>query len=361
MEKEAMKTAAAASRVDWLVACLAAALLSACGDQPQRPRDQAVPPLPDYSSADSWAALPDREDAADVTPRGAEDRQATVPADVFFVHPTTYLLGRAWNADPSDADVNRRTEVTAIRNQASIFNSAGRVYAPRYRQAVLYAYTHNDATSLAARELAYSDVERAFDHYLARYRNGRPFILAGHSQGAHHLLRLLEERIAGDKLASNLIAAYLVGTPMPADKLTRTLEGVPLCRAPEQTGCLVSWNTVAPNADRDRFGRIKHYYPTGWELNDSKQLVCSNPLSWTPPIALAGVKSSRQGLLARAPGPPSAACEGGLLTITRPPGRAFRLTRGRKGDYHVYDLPLFHMNVRRNAVVRVSSYLAARN
>jgi hypothetical protein len=337
------------------------AMTPACDRQALRPRDRVTPPAPDYSLAGSWAALPDRDDAADITPRGAVDRQATAPADVFFVHPTTYLLGSVWNADLADADVNHRTDVTAIRNQASVFNSAGRVYAPRYRQAVLYAYTNDDPESLTARELAYLDVERAFDHYLARYRNDRPFILAGHSQGAHHLLRLLEERIAGAQLASDLVAAFLVGAPMPADKLTRTLEGIPLCGAPEQTGCLVSWNTVATNADRERFGRIKHQYPTGWETNEGKKLVCSNPLSWTPPIALAAVKNSRQGSLERAPGPPSAHCDRGLLAITRPPGRAFRLTRGRKGDYHDYDLPLFHMNVRRNAVVRVASYLASRN
>ncbi len=342
------------------IALLAVVVLSACGGEPLRPRDAAEPPAPDYSSPDSWAALPDRLDAADVTPRGAEDRQAIAPADVFFVHPTTYLLGRAWNADLADADVNERTDVTAIRNQAGIFNSAGRVYAPRYRQVVLYGYTHEDAESLAARELAYSDVERAFEYYLTHFRDGRAFILAGHSQGAHHLLRLLEERLAGTELTKELIAAYVVGTPMPADKLSRTLAGIPQCETPEQTGCLVSWNTVAPSADRDRFGQIQHRYPTGWELNGGKELVCSNPLSWTPSIALAAVKKSRQGTLERAPGPPSANCERGLLTIARPPGRAFRLTRGRKGDYHVYDLPLFHMNVRRNAVVRVASHLAAR-
>ncbi len=339
---------------------LTVAVLPACGGQLLRPRDRTPPPAPDYSTAVAWVALPDRVDAADVTPRGGEDRQATAPADVFFVHPTTYLVGRHWNADLANSDVNRTTEVTSIRNQASIFNSAGRVYAPRYRQGVLYAYTHDDAESLAARELAYGDVERAFDHYLAHYRAGRPFILAGHSQGAHHLLRLLEERVEGSELAAELVAAYLVGLPMPADKLTRTLEGTPLCLTPEQTGCLISWNTIAPNGDRDRFRRIKHHYPTGWEVNGTKKLVCSNPLSWTPGIALAAVSGSRQGPPQRAPGPPSAHCDDGLLTIAPPPGRSFRLTRGRKGDYHRYDLPLFHMNVRRNAAVRVASYLATR-
>ena len=63
----------------------------------------------------------------------------------------------------------------------------------------------------AAFELAYSDVLRAFDYYLAHENHGRPFILASHSQGSLHALRLIQERLAGKPLQKQLVAAYLIG------------------------------------------------------------------------------------------------------------------------------------------------------
>ena len=48
-----------------------------------------APPAPDYAKPEHWAALPDREDAADFTPGGVSDGQASASVDVFFVHPTT--------------------------------------------------------------------------------------------------------------------------------------------------------------------------------------------------------------------------------------------------------------------------------
>jgi len=325
------------------------------------------PPAPDYRLHAAWAALPESEDSADIAPRGAQDRQAKAEVDVFFVHPTTYLLGGRWNATLGTNRIDQRTDLTTIRNQASVFNGAGRIYAPRFRQAILYAYLHDDADSLKARALAYSDVARAFDAYLEHHSAGRPFILAGHSQGAHHLLRLLEERLADPELRQRLVAAYLVGVPMPADKLERTLNGIPQCISERQTGCLVSWNTVASWADRSRFSSIAHYYPAGWESNAGKVLVCSNPLSWRDgekPAASAGprraVAVSHRGPLLRAPGPASARCAEGLLEIEDPRGPSFRLTRGRKGDYHVFDLSLFHLDIRENARLRAESYLAGR-
>lgn len=129
------------------------------------------PPPPDYANPAHWAALPDREDAADEVPLGADpDAQASARVNAFFVHPTTYYRTRAWNQPLDDADVNRFTDEVVIRGAASVFNACCRVYAPRYRQAALGALPLFDDTRDGARavELAYRDVEAAFDHSLAR-------------------------------------------------------------------------------------------------------------------------------------------------------------------------------------------------
>lgn len=350
------------------VALLAALLAQGAGAQLVRPRldfsAENAPPVPDYARPEAWAALPQREDGADVTPPGAIDLQGEARVDVFFVHPTTYVVGAGWNAALDDAAVNARTDTGSLRNQASIFNAAGRVYAPRYRQAIFFAWIDHEEESLAARDLAYGDVERAFDHYLAHWREGRPFVLAGHSQGAHHALRLLEERVAGTPLADSLVAAYLLGVPMPADKLARTLPGLPLCHTAAQTGCIVSWNTVGPGVRRWRFDETWHRYPEGWEKNGSKELVCTNPFSWSVDGEAATAKGGRravrpgvEGELRRTDGPEQARCSEGLLVVTPEPGFAFRPRRPLgPGDYHRSDLSLFHFDLRENLARRVDAF-----
>ena len=100
----------------------------------------------------------------------------------------------------------------------------------------------------SAIELAYGDVRAAFRFFLERYSRGRPFILAGHSQGSVLAARLLEQEIAGSGLSERLVAAYLIGGPIN----DAPGPGVPACAAPEQTGCLVAWNARGPRFARQR-------------------------------------------------------------------------------------------------------------
>ena len=82
-----------------------------------------------------------------------------------------------------------------LANQASQFNGCCNVYAPRYREASIFAYLKGDA-KLREQVLgfAYKDVARAFDYFIENYNGGRPFILASHSQGTHHGERLIKRR-----------------------------------------------------------------------------------------------------------------------------------------------------------------------
>ena len=102
------------------------------------------------------------------------------------------------NTDLSQASLfNQKVDKTTIKFQASIFNQAGRVYAPRYRQAHYRSFSpphiegKNDG--IKALLLAYSDIKAAFQYYIKHENKGRPFILAGHSQGSLHLMLLMQE------------------------------------------------------------------------------------------------------------------------------------------------------------------------
>ncbi|WP_374572270.1 DUF3089 domain-containing protein [Phenylobacterium sp.] len=328
----------------------------------------APPPSPDYKDPAAWAARPETADGADVTPpdAGAVNRQATARVDVFFIHPTTYLSSDSWNA-PFDASgrTGRQVDEGVLRFQASAFNGAGRVFAPRYRQASITAFTHPGADSEAAIDLAYQDVRRAFDAYIAHDNHGRPFILAGHSQGSLHAMRLLQERIAGTALQRQLVAAYLVGSSLP-EAIEQA--GIPICRQPAQTGCVINWNSVRAGAgDARRRGQALIWLEGRYQPIGGRPLVCVNPLSWRKdgeaPAALnlgaLPVHGPGQPLEHPKPGLTGARCRDGLTEVTIPlrerAGFSDALTR--IGSYHVFDYNLFYMNVRQNAELRTAAYL----
>ena len=292
------------------------------------------------------------------------------PADVFFIHPTTYLATTISNARYDEPGATRaRLEQGVLRFQASVFNGCCRIYAPRYRQAALGSFlkAKDAAAATAAYELAYQDVERAFDYYISHENHGRPFLLASHSQGSLHAMRLLQERIAGRALQKQLIAAYIVGYALPSD-IARP--GVPVCGTAQSTGCLVDWNTTAADTNEEtrRTSRLiwldGHYQPFA-----TRQPVCVNPLNWLPDSAapaalnLGALPAVLPGQALRAPVSKltGARCDGGLLRVSIPWSQRGGFTNLLTvlGSYHVFDYNLFYLNIRANAAERIAAYRVA--
>jgi hypothetical protein len=326
------------------------------------------PAEPDYANSDSWAALPDRQDAADALPPGVtQDAQATAAVDVFFIHPTTYFGTDNWNQPLDDANVNQLTDYFVMRGQASAFNGCCKIYAPRYRQATIYSFLDNSGNGKAALEVAYGDVERAFDYFLEHYSQGRPFVLASHSQGSVHLRTLLEKRITGTPLRERLVAAYPIGFSIDGELMAKAVPDVPVCQSAQQIGCVVTWNSIGPNAAT--FG-------------DPLKNICVNPLTWhadgtvaesalnigavTYPGTFSGtiadVKTLPQEYLDAKPVEETAVadaqCIGGMLLVKEIRSKLYEARPMGRDNYHVYDYSLFYMNIRKNAEERVAQYLA---
>ena len=123
------------------------------------------PAAPDYTSPSAWAAYPGTASHTDDVPPGLEATHTT-GAPLFFVHPTTYLVPITANAEfaPGGA-VQAGVDAAVMRFQASVFNGCYVIFAPRYRQASLHAITSNTPQGYAADELAYGDVQRAFERW----------------------------------------------------------------------------------------------------------------------------------------------------------------------------------------------------
>jgi hypothetical protein len=314
----------------------------------------ALPPAPDYADLAAWTAHPAKADASDVAPAGEEPLDpARARVDVFYLHPTSYL-GSAWNGPVGNAALDAQTDAGGARIQASAFNGCCAVYGPRYRQAQGHAFIRESADADAAIDVAYADVRTAFRFFLAEHSRGRPFLLAGHSQGAVLAARLLEEEIAGGPLAERLVAAYLIGAPVPAARG----DGLPACDAPDATGCVVAWNARGPR-----------FAGSPFDFHVAGERLCVNPLTWRRDDAPAGAERNEGAVFLDAadsaplPGFASAQCRGGLLIVElhgvpprNLPSRVLDLAMGPE-SYHPIEYQLFYLNLRHNAEARVAAYL----
>jgi hypothetical protein len=276
-----------------VVACCLASCTLACGsdsdDDPGAPSNdagvEAAYTSEIYSDPFHWICLPGKDgdlcrENLDATVLNADGTTSAEPhvfatdpeIDCFYVYPTI-STDQTPNADLT-AD---RAEIEVTREQAARYSSVCNVYAPVYRQVTLAALFNSLGPEAGApdRELAYADVLDAWKHYLANYNRGRPFILTGHSQGAGILRRLVAEEIENDDaLRGRLVSALLIGgglaVPEGAD-VGQDFQKVPVCHAPSETGCAVSFSTflaTEPPPANSFFGKPR----TG-----PGAAVCANP------------------------------------------------------------------------------------
>jgi hypothetical protein len=334
---------------------------------------EAPPPQtgPDYVRVENWLNLPDTVPAgpAEWRPQGTppetlEPRSVAV----FYIHPTTYLQRDRWNAQLGHKDSQERAALF-VRSQASAFNADGRIYAPKYRQAAFGAFLDTSENATRALDLAYSDVARAFERFLVQEPEA-PIVLAGHSQGALHLTRLLRDRVAKDSARSRrIVAAYVVGWPVSIAADVPAM-GLPACSRADQPGCITSWQSFAEPANT---GLITDVYEGSTGFNGQKRrqgdMLCVNPVTGTPapsaPGQSAGTTVPTDAALSDAtlvPGAVGARCERGFLLIT---GRDNELPDMGPfvlpgNNYHVYDYALFWGDIRRDFARRLVAFQAPR-
>ncbi|MEO6091769.1 MAG: DUF3089 domain-containing protein [Novosphingobium sp.] len=321
-----------------------------------------------YDDPGMWFARPGlRNDPVRWLPEGAR-RGGPNGAAVFFIHPTSYLSRDRWNAPLDDAVSRWRAELF-VRGMASPFGDAAEVWAPRYRQAAIGAFLTDRPEANQAVDLAYGDVLEAFDTFIAHEPKDRPIVLAGHSQGALHLIRLLRDRVAGKPLADRIAAAYAIGWAVSPQHDLPAM-GLPACNAPDQAGCVMSWQSFAEPASPPE---VRAGFPAARALDGKRRLdappLCTNPLTGgaganAPASADLGTLipnlTFTSGKLV--PKAVAARCDArGLLLIEGGPERGppdmgpFVLPGN---NYHVYDIPLFWANLRADADRRIAAWRA---
>jgi hypothetical protein len=329
-------------------------LLTACFTPPRRIEKYKVFASPDYSHTENWAALPDKKDSADVVPPGSnlKDEQANALADVFFIHPTLYFKGKSWNAAMDDKKINALVDKYTIRQQASIFNGSCKVYAPRYRQATLASFTNGNGSGQKAIDLAYEDIKKAFEYFLSHYNKNRPFIIAGHSQGAWHGGRLIKEYIDNNpELRKRFIAAYLIG----GNTANKMFVNIPDADSASQTGCCISWHVRKWGTKYNQPKAKAKQWPGFDNVNN---YLCVNPLSWKRDTTTASAILN----LGSVPKDFSRIDKGIFDAKISQQGIIWTHASTKPGylkgeNYHVQDMSLYWLNIRENVALRVKTFI----
>ncbi len=212
----------------------------------------------DYSHAQNWAFLP-QEQAADK------------PVDVFYVYPTIFGGNGPELMDVSSADLREKADVQ-IRINAGVFTDEANLYAPYYRQASIDILWLDKAQEETLLSTGYEDVAAAFEYYMKHLNKGRPFILAGFSQGSMALLNLMEKKFDNPHWRKQLVAAYLIGYSVTTEDLEKH-PWLKMAQGETDTGVIVSYNTQLPG------------YGYSYVLKENSHAI--NPVNWKTDSSVA--------------------------------------------------------------------------
>ena len=313
--------------------------------------DASVAIVPsDYSRAENWIALP---------------AERSCSADVIYLYPTVYYRTSPDVQPvicPIDDKVMRAGAAAVFKKQATAFETAADIFAPYYRQSdgtYALALSNEDKDALLSKE-PLSDAEAALDYYFAHYNNGRPYILAAHSQGSNVLKLLLADYMKKhpDRY-KKMVAAYVIGYSIEKSYMAKNTN-LKFAKKSDDTGVIISWNTEPP---------IVTGNASVW-LEDS---ISINPINWRRD-AVKAASSDNLGSMTKE-------LAGGVMSLDVP-GIAdayLNLERGTvvcssvekakyaspetmspifgSGIYHGWDYGFYYMNIRQNAKDRIAAFM----
>lgn len=292
---------------------------------------------PNYADPYYWLSLP----------------SADKPVDVFYVYPT--VSGNATGFMDVTSGDERALAQGIFEAQASVYGSNANVFAPYYRQMSTQVAMEPDSLATDTEEFkrGAADVERAFDYYIDNLNDGRPFIIAGHSQGTMALIELIKNRFGDDEdLRNRLVAAYLIGYTVTDADLEAA--GLTAAQGANDTGVVVTYNTQSTTS------------AGGPMLMAGAH--CINPLTWrtddtyAPASMNLGARfynDSTGEFLREVDHYCDAQIdpETGALTTTIPEGEDLDIGPYSEGVYHRYDYAFWYRNLEQNVGDRIDAYL----
>ena len=228
---------------------------------------ETVGVAPDYSKKECWCKLP--EISKDV--------------DTFYIYATEYIMGSFAEGAPDFASLDNTEMLQGAEAEynlhASAYVDSTNLFMPYYRQSGLkYAgeMARKTGTADAAFEgMPMNDITAALDYYFENYNGGRPFIIAGHSQGSAMVLVLLRTYFKDHpEYYSRMVAAYPIGYSV-TDEYLAANPHLKFATGETDTGVIIAWNTEGPkNLETNAHNLVvlpntRSINPLNWKLDET--------------------------------------------------------------------------------------------
>jgi len=313
----------------------------------------------DYSQRSSWYAFP----------------EITKDIDTFYVYATEYIMGSFAEGAPDYASLDNEEMLLGVADEytghASTFADSTNVFLPYYRQSGLkYAGDICKKTgdvNAALMGMPYDDMCDALDYYFENVNGGRPFIIAGHSQGSAMILLLLSGYFKDHaELLDRMVAAYALGYSV-TDSYLADNPHLKFTTGETDTGVIIAWNTEGPkNVETNAktvvlLPETRSINPLNWKLDETYAPASMNLGSLvvdekTGKPVIADIGADAQINLAR----------GSVVTHAKadpmPEDEAkvaaeFFGVDGR----HAFDYTYYYNNIKDNVAKRVAAYQADKN
>ena len=305
----------------------------------------------DYSDPSHWFRIPD----------------IVKDVDTIYFYPTLYDGNKT--GDGSHAAIDDEGMLSAVGPvylaQGSVFEESTNVFVPYYRQASMkhemdmYLETGSADAALDGKPLA--DAWAALDCYFENHNGGRPFILAGHSQGSI-LAKLVLKTYFKDRpeLYERMVAAYLLGYSVTRQDLDEHPH-LRFASGEADTGVIVSWNREGP-------ANIEAHAVNMVVLDGS---IAINPLNWRRDDAYAPASKNLGSLVMDMDaGVPEFSDIGADAQVNVERGVVVTNADAEEVEellilfgpqsFHTGDYAFYYMNIRDNVAKRIAAYLGAR-
>ncbi len=326
--------------------CVIAFSLMACSGSPAE--NENAGGAPDYSKEDCWLQLP----------------EITKDVDTFYIYSTLYVESSFEKGAPDYATLETPEMVMGAMGEyvtnASVYEDSTNVFVPYYRQAGMrYAGEVAEKTGdidAALSGISYEDIKAALDYYFENYNNGRPFIIAGHSQGSAMVKYVLKNYFKEHSdYYERMIAAYAIGYSITKEDL----EEYPYFKfatGESDTGVIVSWNTEGPrNVEENAHNVVVlpnaiSINPLNWKLDDTYAPASENLGSLmlnkeTDDYEITDVGADAQVVPDR----------GVIVTNTSYDQYAAAEFFGPQ-SFHEDDYTLYYNNIKENVAKRIAAY-----
>jgi hypothetical protein len=309
-----------------------------------------IPIKPEYSDKTAWVSKPNLIDKE---------------VDVFYIYPTIYSGKEPANMDIYNSSLREFAE-GLLKAQAGVYSPHANLFAPFYRQqtAANQSMVANNGGKNAYADpnfrVGYEDVECAFDYYIENLNEGRPFILAGHSQGSEVLIELLRNRLCRKDLQKKLVAAYPIGYSLTKKDL-ENYPWIKLANGETDTGVVITYNTQGPDAGESPVlltGAVA-INPLNWKTDSTPAERNENlgakffydktgeVIEHISEFCGAYIDTETGALIATK-----------LKTVQSDKIDLINLGRWSKEVYHKFDYAFFYENITENVRKRIEAYLS---